>query len=120
MLAMFIAGAVGGATSGAVNGYTQQKKINDNICQLKKNMTDYINESNYEYEEYTQDYNTQKKKLSKLNDQITFLNQDTKIAHDNFKKSYTFFLIGGISLLVILVFIFVSKKLILHETAMKN
>ena len=83
-------------------------------------MAAYIQTSSSEYKEYTAEYNTQKKKLKSLNDQISALNEDTKIAHDSFKKNYTFFLIGGISVLVILVFFFVSKKLILHETAMKN
>ena len=102
------------------NSYQQQEKINKNICNLQDKMAAYIEESNKEYTVYTGDYNIQKKKLKSLNDQISALNEDTKIAHDSFKKNYTFFLIGGISLLVILVFIFASKKLILHETAMKN
>jgi uncharacterized protein (DUF342 family) len=120
MLVIMALGAIGGAASSGYNSYQQQDKINKNICSAKSTMAAYIQTSSIEYEEYTAEYNTQKKKLKSLNDQISALNEDTKIAHDSFKKNYTFFLIGGISVLVILVFIFVSKKLILHETAMKN
>lgn len=120
MLGLMALGAIGGAASGGYNSYQQQEKINKNICNLQDKMAAYIQTSNETYDVYTADYNTQKKKLKSLNDQISALNEDTKIAHDSFKKNYTFFLIGGISLLVILVFIFASKKLILHETAMKN
>ena len=48
-------------------------------------MAAYIEESNKEYTVYTGDYNIQKK-LKSLNDQISALNEDTKIAHDSFKK----------------------------------
>jgi hypothetical protein len=120
MAGMLIAGAIFGGLSGGINAHNQQQDINNQVCQTKQKIADYIKTSGQQYELYSTEYLDQKKKLNKLLQDINIINQNTKIAHQNFKKTYTYFLIGGISLLIVLVFIFFTKKVILKETAMAN
>jgi p-aminobenzoyl-glutamate transporter AbgT len=118
MAAMLVGGAVFGGLSGGLNAHNQQQDINNQVCQTKKKIAEYIKTSGEQYELYSTEYLNQKKQLNKLLQDINIINQNTKIAHQNFKKTYTYFLIGGITLLILLVFIFVTKKVILKETAM--
>lgn len=118
MAFMLLAGALFGGLSGGLNAHNQQQDINNQVCQTKQKIADYIKTSGQQYELYSNEYLNQKKQLDKLLQDINIINQNTKIAHQNFKKTYNYFLIGGISLLIVLVFIFFTKKVILKETAM--
>ncbi len=117
---ILLAGAIFGSVGGAFNASNQQTKINNNICQIKDTMLQQLNNFQSTEDVYSSEYQVQKAQVAGLNKKIIILNQDTQIAHDEFKKTYTYFLVGGISLLIILIFILATKKIILRESAMQK
>jgi hypothetical protein len=117
---LFVLGMVGGAASGGYNAATQQASYNQKLCNLQKTMREYQKVANTEVELFTQEYFQWKKKVSDLQDQIQLLHADTLQIKKDFDKNYLFFAIAGIGIMLILIFVFVTKKIILKESAMSK
>ena len=108
----------GATIHGGITGGEAGEQAKKQVCTLNKNIQDYIKTSQTDIELYSQEFYESNQQVLKLRDNISLVQQDVKIAHDNYKKSMTFFTIFGISLAIVLIFILVTKKVILHETAL--
>ena len=109
---------IGASTSGGFSGAAQGAQAKEQICNLNQTLKDYVKNSQKELDLYTLEYGQLQTQIQNQRRNIGYVQRNAKIAKENYKNSTTFFKVFGISLAVILIFILVTKKIILRETAL--
>lgn len=113
---MMVSGAVGSSISGSLNARAQQQQIKNEVCQLAQQMDQYkkvmADESSILRAENAQSQN----KIQNMALSITQLKESISVRHANFKKTYNTWVIFSSIFLIILVFVFATKKFILGAT----
>ena len=99
-------------------GHNQQNLKSHDFVYIEKLLCPSLKTSQEEIQLYKEEWYQRNTKLKGLRNNISNLHLDVKLAHDSYKNSMTFFKVFGISLAVIIIFILVTKKIILHETAL--
>lgn len=109
-----------GGTAGGITASKQQSQINTNICDLATKMAKYKNTMvEADSALLVQTANTQQQ-VTDLAFQISSLQDDIRLQHQQFKKTYMYWVIAAIIFLMILVFMFASKKILLKATTEPN
>ena len=118
MTALLPISIIGASIHGAVQGGQSGIDARNKLCGLNTQIQDYIKTSQEEIQLYKEEWYQRNTKLQGLRNNISNLHQDLKLAHASYNNSMTFFKVFGISLAVIIIFRLVTKKIILHETAL--
>lgn len=116
---MAIAGGLS-ATAGGINASKQQDMIKQEVCQIAQQMQTYktmmLDQENILQMAAAQ---TQSQ-ADDLLLQISSIKQSILQRHADFKKTYNYWVVASIVFLILLVFIFASKKLILHASTERS
>jgi len=112
---------MGGATifsgmSGGLNAKAQQQKIKESVCQMYKQMVDYKQAMATEVSILSSEASEAQQAAQNIMTQVSQIQSQIRLDHSNFKNTYNTWVIICVIFLIILVFIFASKKFILHAT----
>jgi len=114
---MLLIPTIGGATSGGMGAKNQQEDINKQICLLAKSQVSYSNNiNNLISQTDTLDANVNAS-ITNLDISISNIQQQLKESHNEFKKTYRNYYVMAIIFMIVLVFIFASKLIILHASS---
>jgi len=102
--------------TGGISASAQQREINDNICTLAKQMT--------QYKENMKDFDNilsletaeVRAQTTDLMFEIVTIQDSLRKQHAQFKKTYMLWSVVGIIFMILLVFIFASKIVILKAS----
>jgi hypothetical protein len=113
MLGMFVLSAVGGTISGGINAANQQAEINQQICNIAAQMKQYKSLILSEDQLYAAATGEIQAQVYSLAAQISLLQNAIRDQHSKFKETYNRWVMSGFIFLIILIFIFATKKFIL-------
>lgn len=113
---MMIAGAVGSSVSGGLNAKAQQQQIKKEVCQLAQQMEQYKQIMSSQAGILRAEEAEAQTKIQNMALSITQLKESISVRHANFKKTYNTWVVVSSIFLIILIFIFATKKFILGAT----
>lgn len=116
---MAVAGILGGI-SGGMNARKAQEKIKHKVCNLYRSMRAYQKNMSLQETLLEQENQNLITETQKLAEEIGFIQDDLREQKSSFKKRYDMWVVVGVIFLIILIFIFASKKVILHATTEKS
>jgi flagellar biosynthesis/type III secretory pathway M-ring protein FliF/YscJ len=115
--AMLVIPTVMGAASGCKNGEDLQNQYNSQICTLAKQQQEYSNNINTLISNTKNLDEGVNDKITNLDISISDIQQQLKESHNEFKKTYRNYYVVAIIFMIVLVFIFASKLIILHASS---
>ena len=108
------------ATSSGISAKRQQQEINNNICDLVDSMTKYKGAMKDSASVLSSLTNTVRGEISDLMFNISDMQNSIRMKHSQFKKTYMMWSVGAIIFMILLVFIFASKIIILKASTTGN
>lgn len=105
--------ALGGMISGGYSATMQQKSINDSLCQIVASMKQATANFDGDMTVYEEIYSDNLYQIQQSQNQVALALKNIKTNMTVFKKQYLFTLLTGIFVLIVLIFIFATKKIIL-------
>ena len=119
-MAMLFAMAVGSAASGGYSAFTQQNDIKKQVCDTAKQTQEYAQTMASSISAIKQaDYDVNKK-IQSTTTNIQQAQKTIRTKQQSFKQLYNIFLIGGLVVILIVIFLLATKKFILMKVKMKN
>ena len=113
MLGMFAMAVIGGTISGGLNASAQQAKIEDSVCQMANQMATYKTLMSSELDLLVQEDEAYIQKSDAIKLRIQTIKDTIKDQHYAFKQTYNMWVVISIIFLILLVFLFATKKFLL-------
>lgn len=104
------------ATSGGIDASRQQADIESSCCQLIDKMNSYVQSMNGMLSNLNQENAEVQTEIGDLMFSISGMQQQIRDKHSNFKKTYRNWCIVASIFMIILIFIFVTKIVILKAS----
>lgn len=115
----FVMTGILSSVSAGISASSQQREINNNICTLADQMTQY-KENMKDFDNILSLETSQvRAETTDLMFQISTIQNSIRKQHAMFKKTYLIWSVVGIIFMIILVFIFASKIVILKASTTK-
>ncbi len=116
MTGVFGVSVIMGTIGGGLSAAKQQGQIKNQVCQISDQMNQYKLNALAQLSATQEEQTLYQQKLDNLGSQMATIQNNIKFNHDNYKKTYTYYTIGFIVILMLLIFIFAAKKFILKAT----
>lgn len=120
MAGIMAAGAIASGVSGGLNAKAEQQKIKNAVCQMAAQMEQYKAAMSQEASILDAAAAAAQSEADQLAMQISGMKSTIQLQHVNFKKTYNRWVVISVIFLILLVFVFASKKIILHATTEPN
>lgn len=102
--------------SGGLNAKAQQQEIEQKVCQMYDQMQEYKKNMATEVSILSNEAAQSQQAAQSIMMGVSNLQSEIQLHHSNYKKTYNQWVVISVVFLILLIFIFASKKLILHAT----
>lgn len=113
MMGMFAFSAIGGTVSGGISAAKEQAQISEQVCNIGKQMNQYKGLIQSEVNLLAAANAEVQSQVNNLGSQITLIKNAMRDQKADFQSTYNRWVVIGMVFLIMLVFLFASKKFIL-------